>query len=79
MDEAALRNVSSTSSSITNVVICKLLIILYGFAILQFKDFLLIYNQMAELCFTRCVSNLGERSLTSQEVSQFLCATQYQF
>ncbi|XP_053241282.1 mitochondrial import inner membrane translocase subunit Tim10 B [Podarcis raffonei] len=33
------------------------------------RDFLLAYNQMTELCFQRCVSNLNYRALTGEEES----------
>ncbi|XP_060130008.1 mitochondrial import inner membrane translocase subunit Tim10 B [Zootoca vivipara] len=33
------------------------------------RDFLLAYNQMTELCFQRCVSNLNYRTLTGEEES----------
>ena len=35
----------------------------------NFKDFLQLYNQMSEMCFNRCVINLNDRSLTSEEKS----------
>ncbi|XP_067132632.1 mitochondrial import inner membrane translocase subunit Tim10 B [Centruroides vittatus] len=34
----------------------------------NFKDFLLIYNKMAELCFNHCVYNMNQRDLTTEEV-----------
>lgn len=34
----------------------------------QFRDFLLIYNRMTEMCFKECVNNLNYRDLTPQEV-----------
>ena len=38
-------------------------------AVLQLRDFLLVYNRMTELCFRRCVSDLGYRLLSRREVS----------
>ncbi|XP_021239432.1 mitochondrial import inner membrane translocase subunit Tim10 B isoform X2 [Numida meleagris] len=32
------------------------------------RDFLLVYNRMTELCFRRCVSDLGYRLLSRREV-----------
>ncbi|CAJ0939466.1 unnamed protein product [Ranitomeya imitator] len=34
---------------------------------LQLRDFLLVYNKMTELCFSRCARNLNYRSLTMEE------------
>ncbi|EDW82569.1 uncharacterized protein Dwil_GK25064 [Drosophila willistoni] len=31
------------------------------------KDFLVLYNKVTELCFNRCVDNLNQRELGSQE------------
>ncbi|XP_063806849.1 mitochondrial import inner membrane translocase subunit Tim10 B [Pseudophryne corroboree] len=31
------------------------------------RDFLLVYNKMTELCFSRCAKNLNYRSLTMDE------------
>ncbi|XP_030055634.1 mitochondrial import inner membrane translocase subunit Tim10 B [Microcaecilia unicolor] len=31
------------------------------------RDFLLVYNKMTEICFSRCVSNLNYRNLTMEE------------
>ncbi|XP_029457755.1 mitochondrial import inner membrane translocase subunit Tim10 B [Rhinatrema bivittatum] len=31
------------------------------------RDFLLVYNKMTEICFSRCVSNLNYRILTMEE------------
>ncbi|XP_073421186.1 mitochondrial import inner membrane translocase subunit Tim10 B [Dendrobates tinctorius] len=31
------------------------------------RDFLLVYNKMTELCFSRCARNLNYRSLTMEE------------
>ncbi|XP_071989671.1 mitochondrial import inner membrane translocase subunit Tim10 B [Engystomops pustulosus] len=31
------------------------------------RDFLLVYNKMTELCFSRCAKNLNYRSLTMEE------------
>ncbi|XP_015708042.1 mitochondrial import inner membrane translocase subunit Tim10 B [Coturnix japonica] len=31
------------------------------------RDFLLVYNRMTELCFRRCVSDLGHRLLSRRE------------
>lgn len=36
-------------------------------AVLQLRDFLLVYNRMTELCFRRCVSDLGYRLLSRRE------------
>ncbi|XP_021239445.1 mitochondrial import inner membrane translocase subunit Tim10 B isoform X4 [Numida meleagris] len=36
------------------------------------RDFLLVYNRMTELCFRRCVSDLGYRLLSRRE-SWSLC------
>ncbi|KAM4047669.1 mitochondrial import inner membrane translocase subunit Tim10 B [Anomaloglossus baeobatrachus] len=31
------------------------------------RDFLMVYNKMTELCFSRCAKNLNYRSLTMEE------------
>ncbi|XP_040282692.1 mitochondrial import inner membrane translocase subunit Tim10 B isoform X1 [Bufo bufo] len=31
------------------------------------RDFLLVYNKMTEMCFSRCAKNLNYRSLTMEE------------
>ncbi|PIO15191.1 hypothetical protein AB205_0173240, partial [Aquarana catesbeiana] len=31
------------------------------------RDFLLVYNKMTEMCFTRCAKNLNYRSVTMDE------------
>ncbi|XP_028655724.1 mitochondrial import inner membrane translocase subunit Tim10 B [Erpetoichthys calabaricus] len=31
------------------------------------RDFLLVYNKMTEICFSRCASNLNYRTLTIDE------------
>ncbi|KAM5181103.1 mitochondrial import inner membrane translocase subunit Tim10 B [Mantella aurantiaca] len=31
------------------------------------RDFLLVYNKMTELCFTRCAKNLNYRTMTMDE------------
>ncbi|KAM4697241.1 mitochondrial import inner membrane translocase subunit Tim10 B [Discoglossus pictus] len=31
------------------------------------RDFLLVYNKMTELCFSRCAKNLNYRTLTMEE------------
>lgn len=36
---------------------------------LKFQDFMLHYNHTTEECFKRCVVNLHQRDLTSEEVS----------
>ena len=33
----------------------------------NFKDFLVLYNQMSEMCFNRCVINLNNRTLSAEE------------
>lgn len=33
----------------------------------DFRDFLLIYNRMTEMCFKQCVNNLNYRELTNDE------------
>ncbi|KAG8175661.1 hypothetical protein JTE90_029119, partial [Oedothorax gibbosus] len=33
----------------------------------KMKDFLTIYNRMAEVCFQHCVENFNSRYLTSNE------------
>uniref|UniRef100_A0A669QB64 Mitochondrial import inner membrane translocase subunit n=1 Tax=Phasianus colchicus TaxID=9054 RepID=A0A669QB64_PHACC len=33
----------------------------------ELRDFLLVYNRMTELCFRRCVSDLGYRLLSQRE------------
>uniref|UniRef100_A0A0K8R4S1 Mitochondrial import inner membrane translocase subunit n=1 Tax=Ixodes ricinus TaxID=34613 RepID=A0A0K8R4S1_IXORI len=38
-------------------------------ALRNFRDFLMIYNRMTEVCFKECVNNLNYRELTSQESS----------
>uniref|UniRef100_T1JAV5 Mitochondrial import inner membrane translocase subunit n=1 Tax=Strigamia maritima TaxID=126957 RepID=T1JAV5_STRMM len=38
-------------------------------ALRNFRDFLTIYNQMTELCFSRCVDSLNYRQLSPDEVS----------
>ncbi|XP_072257091.1 mitochondrial import inner membrane translocase subunit Tim10 B [Pyxicephalus adspersus] len=42
------------------------------------RDFLLVYNRMTELCFTRCAKNLNYRSLTmDEETCLDSCATKF--
>uniref|UniRef100_A0A6M2CNE5 Mitochondrial import inner membrane translocase subunit n=1 Tax=Rhipicephalus microplus TaxID=6941 RepID=A0A6M2CNE5_RHIMP len=36
-------------------------------ALRNFRDFLLIYNRMTEMCFRQCVNNLNYRELTPDE------------
>ncbi|XP_056646094.1 mitochondrial import inner membrane translocase subunit Tim10 B [Diorhabda sublineata] len=36
-------------------------------ALRNFKDFLLLYNKMTEMCFKRCVDNVNSRTLDGQE------------
>lgn len=31
------------------------------------RDFLLVYNRMTEICFSRCVSNMNYRTVTMEE------------
>ena len=33
----------------------------------NFKDFMLLYNELTESCFNACVAELGSRSLTPKE------------
>jgi len=35
----------------------------------NFKDFLLVYNQMSEICFNRCIVNLNSRNLSEEEAA----------
>ena len=35
---------------------------------LQLRDVLTTWNKFAEICFSRCVSNMNYRSLTEEEV-----------
>lgn len=43
-----------------------------NFFSLQFKDFLLLYNQISETCFRRCADSTINREMTSEEVSEIL-------
>lgn len=44
----------------------------------NFKDFLQLYNQMTENCFTRCVDEMNSRNLNRDEVSCVdLCSTKF--
>ncbi|CAG0893187.1 unnamed protein product [Darwinula stevensoni] len=33
-----------------------------------FRDFLLVYNRIAEYCFAHCIENLNDRSLSDEEI-----------
>ncbi|XP_040195844.1 mitochondrial import inner membrane translocase subunit Tim10 B [Rana temporaria] len=42
------------------------------------RDFLMVYNKMTEMCFTRCAKNLNYRSLTMDEDKCLdSCATKF--
>ncbi|XP_031549353.1 mitochondrial import inner membrane translocase subunit Tim10 B-like [Actinia tenebrosa] len=35
----------------------------------NFREFLMLYNKLTENCFSSCITNLNQRSLTSEETS----------
>ncbi|KAE8628381.1 hypothetical protein XENTR_v10007495 [Xenopus tropicalis] len=41
------------------------------------RDFLLVYNKMTELCFSRCAKNLNYRSVTMEEQCLDSCASKF--
>lgn len=35
---------------------------------LQFKDFLMLYNKLTEMCFNQCTDNFNNRKISDTEV-----------
>ena len=46
--------------------------------LLQYKEFLMLYNRLTENCFSSCATNFNYRKVTPEEVWIFLCAV-FQF
>lgn len=38
----------------------------------QFKEFLISYNKLTEMCFTDCISDFTSRDIKGKEVGLFL-------
>lgn len=35
----------------------------------NYREFILLYNKIAEKCFSSCISNFNDRKLTDEEIS----------